>query len=233
MKKKSSDKAKKETTPEPPPVAYVVVHGKIAEEDFQIGVKLPDCEYPPPLPNILEFAVRKFFPELERGAPGWAKQAAKMAFKSAMPPERKRNASGKYMEGFMTGKFSEAEKLLPPERIPPSPAAYGGLTERDIAAKLPSNEAADFFCGLRDGEKAVQNMIERVKTLQTVKAYQAIAIHWREAKDCEGNAGKLHQWLMDKGAIHYKTDPAATRTICKKIGFPKRSKAGRPTLAEE
>ena len=224
MKKKSSSIATPEKIPRPPPAAYLVIHGK-----FKVGDKIPEYDDPPPLPNILEIAIRKYFPEVEKDAPEWAKQAAKMAFKSAMPPERKRKASEKYLEGFTAGKFSEAEKLLPPEKRLPSPADFGGLMDEDLALKLPSIPRADYFCGVRDGELAVQAMLSRRNTLQTVKAYQAIATHWREARKCEGNAGELHRWLIDKGAFHYKADPAATRTICRKSGFPTRGKAGCPS----
>ncbi len=231
MKKKSSGKATaKEGPPVPTPAAWLVIHGKVKEGD---PLPPPGPDDPPPLPTILEYAVRKFFPEVEKDAPAWAKEAARMALKSAMPPERRRKASEKYLEGLTVGKFSEAKNLLPSDRRPPSPEKYGGLTDEDLALGLPAAERADYFCGFRDGELAVKAMLERRDTLQTVKAYQAIAIHWREAKNCEGNAGELHRWLIEKGAFHYKADPAATRTICRKIGFPTRGKGGHPSQAEQ
>ena len=212
--------------PAPPPAAWLVTEGKAKEGD-----KFPEYDFPPPLPGLpsmIELAARNFFPNVEGDAPDWAKRASKMAFASAIPPTRKRKASEKYLEGFDCGKFSAAKELVPADMRFPSPEDYGGLSESQLALKLSSDQRADFFCGFRDGERCVREIPNRVKVVQTVKAYQAIAADWRNARECEGNAGKLHRWLIDKGAFHHFADPAATRTICRKIGFPTRSKAGSP-----
>ena len=228
MKKKSSSKATPKAAPAPPPAAWLVIHGKVKEGD-----PIPQYDFPPPLPTLIELAAREFFPNVDGDAPEWAKRAAKMAFASAMPPTRKRKASEKYLEGFDCGKFSAANELLLADMRSPSPEEYGGLSESQMALKLPSDQRADFFCGFRDGERCVLEMPNRAKTVQTVKAYRAIAVDWSEARECEGNAGKLHRWLIDKGAFHHLADPAATRTICRKIGFPARSKAGSPLGGRE
>ena len=226
MKKKPSGKSAPKKSPlAPPPAAYLVTHGKLKEGD-----PIPQFEFPPPLPALVELAAKKYFPNVEGDAPEWAKRAAQMAFASAMPPTRKRKASEKYLEGFNCGKFSAANELLPADMRPPLPSKYGGLDDLELldALKLPSDQRADFFCGFRDGEKCILEMPDRAKKVQTVKAYQTIAADWREASQCEGNAGKLHRWLIDKGAFHHRADAAATRTICRKIGFPTRCKAGSP-----
>lgn len=231
MKKKSANKATPEKcTAAPPPAALIVLHGKITEEN---AGKFSDYDYPPRLPTSIELAARQFFPNVEKDAPEWAKHAVKMAFASAMPLTRKRKASEQYLAGFSTGKFSAAKEMLPADMRLPCPSEYGGLTDCELALKLPSDQRADFFCGFRDGEKLVQEMPNRAKVVQTVKAYQAIAADWCEASKHEGNAGQLHQWLIDKGVIHFRTDPAATRKICGIIGFPKRSKAGSPRQEEQ
>ena len=228
--KKTSSKATPKNMSAPPPAAWLVMHGEIKEvnPDTIRGLKHP--KFPPPLPTLIELAVRQFFPNVEDDAPEWAKQAAKMAFASALPPTRKRKASEKYLEGFDCGKFSAARELLPADMRPPLPSEYGGLDDLDLrnALKLPSDQRADFFCGFRDGEKSVREMPSRATVLQTVKSYAAIAAHWREASKCEGNAGKLHQWLIDRLVINFRTDPAATRKMCRIIGFPTRNKAGSP-----
>ena len=187
----------------------------------------------PPLPTLVELAARKFFPNVAGDAPEWAKQAAKMAFASAMPPTRKKQASSKYLEGFDLGKFSAARELLPAEMRPPLPSEYGGIDDLELrdALKLPSDQRADFFCGLRDGEKCVREMPERAKATQRVKMYRIIAAEWQQAKKCEGNAGDLHRWLETTSAIVQGTDYAATRKVCQLIGFPMREKAGRPVKA--
>lgn len=129
MKEKSSSKAAPKTAPAPPPAAWVVIHGKWKEGD---ALPPPRPGGPPPLPNPLELAIRQVFPEVEKDAPAWAKEAARMALKSAMPSEPRRKASEKYLEGFWSGKFSEAEKLLPPERRLGSPADFGGLDRKSV-----------------------------------------------------------------------------------------------------
>jgi hypothetical protein len=228
MKKKLSSKVEPKNAPAPPPAAWLVMHGgNIKVKPYTIR-SIKFYPRPPRLPTSIELAARKIFPEVEADAPEWAKRASQMAFTSAMPPTRKRKASEKYLEGFDCGKFSAAEEMLPPDVRLTSPAEYGGKTDVQLAADLPSNQRADFFCGFRDGEKSIQEMPNRAKVIQTIKAYQTIAADWREASKCEGNAGQLHQWLIDKGAINFKTDPAATRKICRIIGFPTRSKPGRP-----
>jgi hypothetical protein len=182
-------------------------------------------DYPPRLKSLVEMAVSKFFPDVEEDAPEWAKRAAKLAFASAMPPNRKRNASENYLAGFRCGELFGAAEMLPPAVTVAT--LFGIRYEREFYASRPSDEAADFFAGLRDGEKWLREMPKRATVVQTVKAFRTIAADWREASECEGNAGELHGWLIDKGAIFYKTDPATTRRICGKIGFPK-GEAGRP-----
>jgi hypothetical protein len=165
VKKKSSGKVSLKNAPALPPAAGLVIHGKHKEGD-----KLPKYELPPPLPTLIELAARRFFPDDEGDAPAWAKQAAKMAFASAMPPTRKSKASENYLEGFACGKFSAARELLPADMCSSSPEDFGGLSESQMALKLPSDQRADFFCGFRDGEKCILEMPNRAKTVQTVKA---------------------------------------------------------------
>jgi len=230
MKRKSS----KAITKKAPPAAWLVTHGEIKDVNCDTipGLKYP--KFPPPLPTLIDLAARKFFPKVGDDAPEWAKQAAKMGFASAMPPTRKLKASEKYLAGFDFGKFSAARELLRTNMRFPLPSEYGGLDDLELcdALKLPSDQRADFFCGFRDGEKCVREMPERANATQRVKMFRIIAEEWQEAKKCEGNAGDLHRWLETKSAIVQGTDYAATRKVCKLIGFPMREKAGRPTKAK-
>lgn len=192
---------------------------------------IPEHDLPPLLPTVIELAARRFFPNVQSDAPEWAKRASEMAFASAMPPTRKSKASEKYLEGFDYGKVSAATEFLPAKMRPALPSKYGGIDDLELrdALKFPSDQRADFFCGIRDGEKCVREMPERAKATQRVKMFRIIAAEWREARKCEGNAGNLHRWLETKGAIVQGTDYAATRKVCRLIGFPMREKAGRPT----
>jgi hypothetical protein len=244
----------------PPPASYLVIHGSVKEarpqgwethrwptgnalaenavvtsRTTEAAMKCPPPprpDAPPPLPTILEYAVRKYVPEVEKDAPAWAKEAARMVFKWVMPPERRTKASEKYLEGFAIGKIYGARELLPPDKRPPSCADYDGLTEVDMAAKLPlPDERADFFCGERDGEKHVRAVPERAKAkAERTKCFQEIAIGWREilASPISDPQG-LHDWLLKKGLLaSHKDSKAEARKICRLIGFAGRSEAGTP-----
>jgi hypothetical protein len=184
-------------------------------------------EHSPQPKSLVEIATSKIFPDVEENAPTWAKRAMELAVASAIPLSRKRNASEHYNTGVACGQLIGSAAMLPPDVT--KDALFGIPVCREMyATSLPSDDAADFFAGVRDGEKRLRELPERAKTFQTIKAFRTIALDWREASQYEGNAGELHGWLIDKGVIHFKTDPAFTRGICGKIGFPKRARAGRP-----
>ena len=217
---------KSQTTPTPPPAATIVLAGKSTEKDIPEGgpTELPGA--PPPLKGLFEMAISNFCPDVEKNAPEWARRAREIAVDSLMLPCRKKNASEAYKNGFGSGEYEGMQKLLSPE-TGESPTDLGQITI-EFAVKQSPDFRADFFVGWRDGEALVRDMPNRARAVQTIKAYQAIAADWPESSKCEGNAGKLHQWLIDKGVIHFRTDPAATRKICRIIGFPTRGKAGSP-----
>ena len=184
---------------------------------------------------MLESAMESICPKLEDDAPDWAKRARQMFLVSLKPGNRRSKGSDFYKMGFETGWNHGLGKLLldgVDEKLRNMVARALEESKDTLKVKIATGAseemAADFFAGLRDAVEHVRDMRNRAKAVQTVRAYQTIAADWREASKCEGNAGTLHQWLIDKGAIHFRTDPAATRNICRIIGFPTRGKAGSP-----
>jgi hypothetical protein len=184
-----------------------------------------DYKYPPRLKSLVEMAVSKFFPNVEGNAPKWAKRAAELAVASAMPPNRKRNASENYLAGFGCGELFGAAEMLPPAVT--DATLFGIRYEREFYASLPSDEAADYYTGLRDGEKRLREMPEKANAFQRVKAFRAIAAGWREAEKFESSS-QLHDWLLRNGAIVTATDSRETRKICKMIGLEYQNKWRKP-----
>jgi hypothetical protein len=221
MKKKSSSKATlKRSATERSAASYLVR----LEPKCPPGVELLDLE-----DQAVIRAVSEFFPHVEDYAPEWAKRAGQLALASAMPPNRKRKASSDYLAGFRCGEFSGALELLQAEWG--KGVVEHGLKvvqlEKEIWASLSSDDAADFFAGVRDGEERLREMPERAKTFQRVKAFQAIAADWRKAQFFESSS-QLHDWLLKKGAIVSATDSRETRKVCKMIGLLYQNKWRKP-----
>ncbi len=212
-----------------PPAAATVLVGKIPDAD---------AEDPPPLPSLLDLVKRKFGLHIEHNAPEWAKRAAEMAFDSLTPQRRKRAASAPYSVGFDSGYLHGAAELLaakttaPPPRLTTPDSA--GIRECDKLlkqqwAEQPSDQAADFFIGFRDGERLMRGAPERARQMaQRTKIYRAIATRWREiAPGVLHSTDQLHQWLLSQKAILFNTDSRETRQVCKRIGLHYRN-PGRP-----
>lgn len=137
--------------------------------------------------------------------------------------------SEEYKDGFGCGVLSGALGLLPPE------SSQGAIDivnyRKQEAAQLPSDQAADFFTGLRDGERRVQTMPERAREMaQRTKCFQAIAKGWRKILSSGINdAQGLHDWLIKMGLlVNHRDSKAEARKICRLIGFDGLGKAGKP-----
>jgi hypothetical protein len=189
---------------------------------------------PPPLPSLLDLVKERFDLRVEPDAPQWVKRAADLAFDSLVPPRRKQKASEAYNIGFDSGYAQGAWDLLPP--TPPKQdfqliaGIHGcGMFLKQHWAKQPIEEAADFLCGFRDGERLMRRMPERAQQMaQRTKIYCAIAARWKEiAPSVLHSTGQLHQWLLSQKIIVPGTDSAEIRLVCAKIGL-RYKKPGKP-----
>jgi hypothetical protein len=221
MKKKSSSKGTlKRSVPERSAASYLMR----LESKCPPGVELLDVR-----DSALIQAVSEFFPYVEDYAPEWAKRADQLALASAMPPNRKRKASSSYSDGFGWGEFSGALELL--QSVWGNGAVKHGLKAvqliKDFWAALSTDDAAEFFAGVRDGEKRLREMPERAKAAQRIKVFQVIAFDWRNV-ECFKSSSQLHEWLLEKGVVDDATDSRETRKLCKMIGLSYQNKWRKP-----
>ncbi|HUA67310.1 MAG TPA: hypothetical protein VMA13_02070 [Candidatus Saccharimonadales bacterium] len=183
-----------------------------------------------------QLAASKFCPVVEEDAPEWAKRAAAMVFISLMPPPRKRKASEAYHLGFESGYRQAAAELVSCELHD----EYGSLLlevskemqdqlKGKAAAQTPPAMAADFFAGIRDGDKSMRQMPERAQYMaQRTKIFRVLAEHWKEILPGKiQGTDQLHQWLLSKKVISPGTDSRETRQVCQRIGLRYRP-PGRP-----
>lgn len=189
----------------------------------------------PGLPSLLGLLKERFNLRIERDAPQWAKRAADFAFDSLVPPRRKQKASEAYNIGFDSGYAQGAWDLLPP--TPPKQdfqliaGVHGcGMFLKQHWATQPTGNAADFFCGFRDGEKHMRGAPERAwQMAQRTKIFCAIASRWKEiAPGILHSTGRLHQWLLSQKVILPGTDSAEIRLVCSRIGL-RYKRPGKPS----
>ena len=187
--------------------------------------KISEAGDPPPLPSLLELLKSKFGLHIEHNAPEWAKRAGEMAFDSLTPRRRKRKASEPYNMGFDSGYMHGADELLasmPPHeqgiQIVAGVVGCGAIV-KEHWAQQPTNKAADFFCGFRDGEKLMRGAPERAQQMaQRTKIFRTIAARWKEiAPGVLHDTGQLHQWLLSQNVISPRTDSSEIRLVCAKI----------------
>jgi len=197
--------------------------------------KIPEAEDPSPLPSLFDLVKSKFGLHIEHNAPEWAKRAGEMAFDSLTPRRRKRTASEPYNVGFDSGYMHGADELLasmpPHEQGMQLVAGIHGCSAilKGSWARQPSDKAADFFCGFRDGEKLMRSVPERARQMaQRTKIYRAIAARWKEiVPGVLHDTGQLHQWLLSQQVILPRTDSSEIRLVCTKIRL-RYKKPGKP-----
>jgi hypothetical protein len=204
-----------------PPAAAVVMIGEI-----------PDAQQPPPLPSLFDLLKAKFGLQIQGSAPDWARRAADMVFDSLMPNRRRRKRSEAYQIGFESGYMDGAAQLLDrKETTPPDEPSARGCSEilKECWATRPADEAAEFFCGFRDGEKLLRGVPERAEQMaQRTKIYRALAGRWQEIKPgVLHSTGELHQWLLAQKVIVPGTDSCEVRLVCAKTGL-RYQKPGKP-----
>lgn len=195
--------------------------------------KLP--KQPPPLPSLFDLLKKKFGLQIEINAPEWARRAADMTFDALTPKRRKRQASESYNVGFDSGYMHGVEELLasmpPHEQVVQIVDGIHGCHAilKASWAEQPSDKAADFFCGFRDGEKLMRGAPGRAQQMaQRTKIYRTIAARWKEvALGVLNDTGELHQWLLSQKVISPGTDSSEIRLVCAKIGL-RYKKPGKP-----
>lgn len=178
----------------------------------------------------------KFCPVVDEDAPEWARRATEMVLASLRPPRRKRRASEAYDLGFESGYTHSAAEMVSRELR----EEYGRLLleiskdsqERlkgKAAAQMPPDMAADFFAGIRDGDRQMRQMPERAQQMaQRTKMFRAMAERWKEvAPGALNSTEQLHQWLLSQKVILPGTDSRETRQVCQRIGLRYRN-PGRP-----
>jgi len=167
--------------------------------------------------SLIELLVPGFY-GIPTEAPEWARRAAKMVFACVMPKRTKHNASEEYKVGFGCGRLSGEVEL---RGLKHQLAQDLIRSQRQHAAELPPEKAADFFTGLRDGEKFMRELQDRAKEMvQRAKIFRAIAVRWKEVAPGKLNStGELYEWLRSQKVIVPGTDSREIRKVCKIIGL--------------
>jgi hypothetical protein len=188
---------------------------------------LAGASIPPPIPSIFDLLKREFDLQVTPEAPEWAKCAAELVFDSLTAKGRKRAMSEAYFIGFdsgyVQGTADALASLTPHEKGRQIAAGMRRCNAilKESWAKQPSDKAADFFSGFRDGEKLMRGVPERAQQMaQRTKLLRAIATQWKQiAPGVLQDTGQLHEWLLAQNVISPRTDSAETRLVCTKIGL--------------